>query len=396
MKKCITLCLFFIVTCSNVIQAQDSSHLRISLLTCTPGDELYSTFGHSAIRITDSTSLTDYVFNYGTFNFDDEGFYLKFVQGKLLYYLSVEQFKEFAYDYQASNRGITEQELTLTAAEKLAFQQKLLNNTKEANRYYLYDFFMENCTTRLRDLVVQSKPNNKPLKAIVPATLTYRQAIHYYLDKYKKYWSKLGIDLLLGHPTDAVMTVPQTQFLPNNLMRALDSSNQQQSWITSKKQLYPFNEPAINTNIFSPLFVFSLILVIILALSFWVNKFAAYFLQGFDAILFFLTGVLGIILIFMWTATNHAMCANNYNLLWTLPSHAVMAFFVRSKSKWVRYYFGATAIVTVLLLLSWFFLPQRLNNDFLPLILLLLYRAAAIYYNFQPKPRLNYYASKPS
>ena len=73
--------------------AQDSSHIKISLLTCTPGAELYSAFGHTAIRITDSTSLTDYVFNYGTFNFEDPGFYTKFIRGKLLYYLSVENFQ---------------------------------------------------------------------------------------------------------------------------------------------------------------------------------------------------------------------------------------------------------------------------------------------------------------
>ena len=75
--------------------AQDTSHLRISLLTCTPGEELYSTFGHSAFRVIDSSSTTDYVFNFGTFNFDDDGFYLKFVRGKLNYYLSAENFQDF-------------------------------------------------------------------------------------------------------------------------------------------------------------------------------------------------------------------------------------------------------------------------------------------------------------
>ena len=92
--------------------AQDSSHLRISLLTCTPGDELYSTFGHSAFRIVDSSKAfndnwRDVVYNYGTFNFDDDGFYLKFVQGKLLYYVSPAAFPDFKFDYDSTNRGIT-------------------------------------------------------------------------------------------------------------------------------------------------------------------------------------------------------------------------------------------------------------------------------------------------
>ena len=146
---------FFFAYLPAGIFAQDSSHLRISLLTCTPGEELYSTFGHSAFRVIDSSSVTDYVFNYGTFNFDDEGFYLKFIRGKLNYYLSAENFQDFKYDYQLSNRGITEQVLNLTASEKIALQQALLKNIREENKFYKYDFFFDNCTTRPRDLIVQ-------------------------------------------------------------------------------------------------------------------------------------------------------------------------------------------------------------------------------------------------
>ena len=98
--------------------AQDSSRLRISLLTCTPGEELYSTFGHSAFRVIDSNSVTDIVYNYGTFNFDDEGFYIKFTRGRLLYYVSAWNFTDFKYDYQSTNRGITEQVLNLTERKK--------------------------------------------------------------------------------------------------------------------------------------------------------------------------------------------------------------------------------------------------------------------------------------
>ncbi|MBK7884362.1 MAG: DUF4105 domain-containing protein [Chitinophagaceae bacterium] len=122
--------------------AQDSSHLRISLLTCTPGEELYSTFGHSALRVIDSSSVTDVVYNYGTFNFDDDGFYLKFVQGKLMYYIAAGIFEAFIYEYQIENRGITEQVLNFSAAEKTIIQQALNNNLKEENKYYKYDFFL--------------------------------------------------------------------------------------------------------------------------------------------------------------------------------------------------------------------------------------------------------------
>src|SRR5665647_248690 len=124
--KKVLLRLFFIFTFSHFhifTFAQDSSHIRISLLTCTPGEELYSTFGHTAIRVTDSSSVTDNVFNYGTFNFEDPGFYTKFIRGKLLYYLSVENFQDFKYAYQADNRGITEQVLNMDALEKIGLME---------------------------------------------------------------------------------------------------------------------------------------------------------------------------------------------------------------------------------------------------------------------------------
>ena len=111
--------------CSLTLKAQlpqliaDSSRMQISLLTCTPGKELYATFGHSAIRVIDSNSVTDLVYNYGTFDFNDPNFYTKFVKGQLNYYLSVEYFTNFKFDYQAENRGITEQILNLSAADKI-------------------------------------------------------------------------------------------------------------------------------------------------------------------------------------------------------------------------------------------------------------------------------------
>ena len=106
MKKLLlkTFLLFIILTgtCNLTLKAQDSSRLRISLLTCTPGEELYSIFGHSAIRVIDSNSVADIVYNYGTFNFDDEGFYLKFIRGKLMYYISAAYFSDFKFEYQSS------------------------------------------------------------------------------------------------------------------------------------------------------------------------------------------------------------------------------------------------------------------------------------------------------
>ncbi|HSY76263.1 MAG TPA: DUF4105 domain-containing protein, partial [Bacteroidia bacterium] len=138
--------------------AQDSSHIRISLLTCTPGEELYSTFGHSAIRIVDSSRVhqsdpvLDVVFSYGNFEFLDNSFYLKFIRGKLPYYVDCQSFYPdgddpgFESEYQTTNRGITEQVLNLDSAEKVHIESALFENIKPENKYYKYDFFFDNCT----------------------------------------------------------------------------------------------------------------------------------------------------------------------------------------------------------------------------------------------------------
>ncbi len=355
--------------------AQDSSHLRISLLTCTPGEELYSTFGHSAFRVIDSSSVTDVVYNYGTFNFDDDGFYLKFVQGKLLYYISTATIDEFKEEYQFYKRGITEQVLNLSAAEKIVIQQALNNNLREENKYYQYDFFLDNCTTRLRDIIKKYSDIPIVFKPVMPPGTTFRQAIHQYLNKNNKDWSKLGIDILLGAPTDAVMTTEQMQFLPDNLMQSLNSGNVNRPLVAQVSDILQMSDTSATSNkiAFSPVIIFTILLILIIILSTIKNTFIQNTLNGFYGLFFFLTGLLGCILIFMWLGTDHAMCKNNFNLLWAWPTHLLISFFIGSKKKWVKKYLLVTIIGLSALLVTWFLLPQQMNNTLIPLVLLQIY-----------------------
>ena len=357
--------------------SQDSSHIRISLLTCSPGQELYSIFGHSAIRVTDSTSLTDIVFNYGTFNFDDENFYLKFVRGKLLYYLSIERFDDFSASYQFEGRGITEQVLELSAKEKIDLQHFLIENLKEENKFYHYDFFLDNCTTRLRDLIVKIKNPQRPLPPVMPLNTTFRHAIHQYLDNGKQYWSKLGIDILLGSPTDAEMTSSQQEFLPDNLMLALDKSDE--NFVKKETVLFEVINLKDQLIIFTPFITFLLIFIAISFIGIKKKNNFKLFLLNFDRLLFFITGFLGVIILLMWFATDHSMTKNNYNILWAWPTHLIAFAFINSQSKIRKYYFGLNAVCMALLLFVWTFLPQQLNISLIPIIALLGYRSFANY-----------------
>ena len=370
----ILFCLFF----QQSAFTQDSSRIRISLLTCTPGNELYSIFGHSALRITDSNSVTDIVYNYGTFNFDDDGFYLKFIRGQLLYYISIEDFQTFKFNYQATNRGITEQVLQLSPQEKINIQHSLNENLKEENKYYKYDFFLDNCTTRLRDLILNSKKPTPALPAVMPIDMKFREAIDIYLYKGEQYWSKLGIDILLGAPTDAVMTPSQQQFLPDNLMTALDKSLNIPV-VTSKESLYKLDVHEKQVVWFTPMFFFSVLLAFFILMSLVKNRQGQAILAGLDGLLFFLTGALGFLLIFMMTATDHSMTKTNFNILWAWPTHAVIAFFVTSKKAWVKKYFLIAIVGNLLVLLAWAFLPQQMHDALIPFVILLTYRCAARY-----------------
>lgn len=162
-------------------------------------------------------------------------------------------------------------------------------------------------------------------------------------------------------------------------MTALDSSNHYNNLVLSKSNLYEFNQTIPAKSWFNPLIFFSVLLLVIVALDFSKNKIAAAFLYGFDGLLFFLIGASGILLLFMWFGTDHAMCKNNYNLLWAWPTHAIAAFFIHSKKNWLKKYLLLTVAGLLIVTAIWIFLPQQLNLSLLPVCLLIIYRSLRIY-----------------
>jgi len=355
----------------------DTCGLRISLLTCTPGQELYSSFGHSALRVVDSVNHLDLVFNYGTFDFDDPRFYSKFIKGKLLYFVSIDQFPDFMYEYQYFGRGVTEQVLKMNCSEKTALLKALYENAKEENKYYKYDFNYDNCTTRLRDIIKKYKQNTLHTKNILPYKgVTFRNLIHEYLNRSGQHWSKLGIDILLGAPLDKKVTSAEAMFLPDYLMKGFDSTTYAGTELVStKQQLLPSVSKTRQAVFFKPFVVFSLLFFLVLFASLARGAPARYFLNVFDPAFFFLCGVIGLLLLFMWFATDHAMCRNNLNLLWALPFHLPVVFFMGTRKRWLKNYFRFSFLLSVVLLISWFLLPQQLNIALLPVTGILIFRS---------------------
>ena len=361
----------------------DSCNLRISLLTCTPGEDLYSTFGHSAIRVTDAVSHSDIVYNYGTFNFEEPGFYTKFIRGKLTFYISTNDFDSFLYSYKNENRGITEQVLNLNCAEKYNMLLLLQTNLMPQNRSYKYDFTFDNCTTRLRDLIEKATSSQVHFPEVLHRKTSFRDLIYEYLDYNDKQWSKLGIDILLGSLLDVKMKPREVMFLPDYLMLSFDSATIGDRQLINKKQvLIPGDFSSKGINLFAgPAFIFTCTFILIILLSFLKNNFIKRFLIAFDGFLLFITGFLGILIIFMWIGTEHLMTKDNYNLLWAWPTNVIAAFYIHSKKQPAIRYFFLYALLNLLLLICWFLVPQHLNPVLMPVIGILIFRSS--YYVFR-------------
>jgi hypothetical protein len=378
LKKLFPL-LFFTFCFFHFASAQDSCSLRLSLLTCAPGEELYSTFGHTALRVKDEVRGADYIFNYGTFEFGPD-FYTKFIRGKLLYFLSVEDFNDFIYAYRLQSRSIREQVLQLSCDEKQKLYLALQTNAQEQNRYYKYDFLFDNCTTRAGDIVLRNSGSPVVFKNILPKEHpTFRNLIHSYLNAGHQYWSKLGIDILLGAKLDRKVTNREAMFLPDYLLKGFDSASlNTHSLVTPPQTILEIPSPLKSKSFFTPTVVFCLLLVIVVGISFNHSTLASTILGFFDFLFFFALGLAGILLLFMWFGTDHKVCQNNYNLLWALPTNVLMAFFVHREKQWVKKYFRMVFWLSLILALTWFFLPQQMNNALLPVVGLIIYRSGQL------------------
>jgi hypothetical protein len=382
MKRLLYFLVFWGIALLPLSLCADSDHLpdtlspkaELSVLTCAPGSELYSIFGHSSIRVHDPVQRFDWVFNYGTFDFSTPGFGVKFVQGKLPYYLLSYSMRNFMAEYEADLRSVREQVLRLTDAQKEAMLQALKRNELPENKFYLYDFFYDNCASRERDLIRNTLGDKLRLKAPAgKAYGSYRSLIHPYLHDLP--WTDFGIQLILGLPTDNVAGLEGGVFLPDHLFDVFAASEVMEDggWkplVRETRPLYnapPVVKPALG--FLGPWIVMWLVLAVAATISFLPFGNARGF-RVFDTLLFGATGLLGILLLLFWVATDHEATHANLNLIWALPTHLFFAVAV-----WVRrwnhlvtkYAFGAAGLLILFLLANWF-LPQSFHPAIYPLV----------------------------
>ncbi len=353
MRVFLSSSIFIFFICFSTQATILSKEAKLSLLTCSPGEELYAIFGHSAIRVQDPMQKLDIVYNYGTFDFNTPNFYLKFMQGQLDYALSVAPYERFELSYQYEKRSIYEQELLLDSLQRQQLFDALQENRKEENRYYQYDFFMDNCATRIDELIRKhidgDWKENLPLKKLSP---TYRTSIYPYI--YQSKWIFLGLNIILGAPTDQKIT---GLFLPDILKDSYARTTVNGQPIVGNVQtLYEANHQFGGTPfMLQPLFLGVLLSLLVIGIT--IRRFKQH--PWVDFLVFFAAGAVGLIVFFLWFLADHVATNHNFNILWAFPLHFFVSFFLfrKKKSNWLHYYFSAKALVLSLLLISCLFPP---------------------------------------
>lgn len=365
------------------MQAQDPSQMTFSLLTAGPGEQAYNIFGHTALRINSPETGRDVVYNYGTFDSEMDYFVPKFLRGKLPYYLSESRYENFLIAYQREGRAIWEQPLNLDDEGKKKVYAFVQNNNLPENREYLYDFFFDNCSTRIRDLFENELPGFKYV-GLQEKDITYRQMLDEYL--HGKEWTDLGIDLIIGSIADAKADYRHQMFLPDYLHNyafnmSYDKSGQ--SPLVSKSDKVIFLDRIKHKSLLitpMKLFLFFLLVELFLFISAPAQHWGL--VRIYDNVWYFLILLVCIIVAFMWFGTDHQACGANYNLLWANPLFIYILISSLRKNISIKALIVCTMLLAGVILL-WSFLPQQFHLATLPIILLFIIKNIRLIRNKQ-------------
>lgn len=365
-----------------------SDSATVSLLSIVPGTDLYSLFGHSALRVRDPLRGIDVAYNFGTFDFGDTPlamveFVGLFTYGDLNYRLDRQDPRRMvAWYWQERRRATIEQTLDLTGDEVQELFRRLEVNALPQNMYYQYDFFFDNCATRLLDALEAVLGPAVRFDA-PPPERSFRRLLDPFL--VANPWVDVGMDLGLGLPADRNATARQATFLPEHLMTyvasgTVDRGDGSPRPLVRRTEILtgPANPPWTPP----PALPWPRILGwTLLAVGTWLTVRDARAGRSrrrvFDTALYAITGVAGLAIVFLWFISLHTVTKTNLNLFWALPTHVAVAVALardRAGRKW-GVYLAATAGLAAALLVGMPIWPQELPGPVVPLLLLLVIRS---------------------
>jgi hypothetical protein len=349
------------------------------LLTCDPGTETYSVYGHSALRVVMPGTQSDMVYNWGVFDFNTPNFAWKFAKGRLDYMLGVYPYNRFLQDYMIENRAVISQTINLEPVEKLRLMLLLQENMKPENRLYRYDFFYDDCSTRIRDLLEKilgdkliyppDQTNNAP---------TFREKIGSHLVMYP--WLKMGTDLLMGTPGERKTSFRDRMFLPEDLQRNLTQAvvnrdRRMVPLVQSAVTILDFPPPDVRTGFYAtPIFIFTLLFILLIVISAWLKNSPV--INYIDIAIFLAFSVLSLLMIIFNFFTDHLQMRLNLSMIWFNPFIIFCLYpLITGKKSYLTFrlvFFPALLFIPLIIII-----PNALNSSFVPVIFILLLRSSA-------------------
>ena len=377
--------LFILSFYSNLnAQLQLSLYSEVSIVTAGPGEELYEAFGHSAVRVKDPVLNLDLIYNYGVFDFNQPNFLLNFSKGNMIYSLARYDFKYFLASYKRDKRWLKQQVLNLNQEEKQAYFTYLEKNALPENRNYLYDPYFDNCATILRDITktvlgdkVTFNDNH------IEKDLTFRQLTN--KEIHWNTWGSFGLNLIAGIKLDKKATSDEYMFLPDYVMSAFKNANlfiknQPQNFVKREDILLKFEEKKPTISIFNPLLIFSIIALLGIFITYKDYK-KNKRTKTLDVLLFFFSGMIGLVLFFLWFFSTHSTAPNNFNILWAFPINLIVGIILtRNKSsKKLLNYVLLLIILMLIIPILWITGVQVYPIPLIPLLLLFIIRYLYLY-----------------
>lgn len=361
-----------------------SDSATVSLLTCSPGTEIYELFGHSGIRVFDKEKNIDVTFNYGLFDFNQDDFIYRFVRGKTDYEVGVTSTDYFLHTYIERGSGVMESVLNLTQSEKESIWLYLMENIQPENKTYRYNFIFNNCATKLRDIFDQNVSGVKSYPD-VSGSLSFREAVGLYTKTSP--WSQFGFDICLGRGMDRDATTYEKMFLPEILGNTINQSTVMvgDSTFNLVSQINTINENTLENPapFISPLALGIILCVLVLILSLY-GLWKKLDLRWFDAIIFSINGLFGCLVLFLILFSKHPFTFANFNIIWLNPLFFCPLLFVIFKrlQKYEFIYYAIVSIVLVLFLFGSNMLSQEFNDAVYPFTIIFLLRALSYVINW--------------
>ncbi len=322
LKKILFILVFFISFNGFSQYYKLTNQAKISILTCGSGNELYSIYGHTGIRILDVANNLDIVYNYGNFDFRTENFYIKFVKGDLRYFVSACSFQDFMYEYKETNRQVWEQNLLISDVQKQQLFDKINSSLFSEEKFYTYKFIDKNCTTMVLDKV-NDIFGSKIVTKKTNTDVSYRTVLYSFLDNH--FWENFGINIIFGHKVDKNAV---KLFLPEELMNNISTSKLNNKPIAEKAViLNKKNFQIRNFSFWNSIYPYCIFFILIVML----NK------KPISIIYFSLLGLIGIFFSTVFIYSQHEEIYWNYNILLFNPSLLILVYFmIKKNQKWIQ------------------------------------------------------------